>query len=101
MAKQCLGVIREDSNMLCQQDMFDEMERLGKQLGDYAEQAKKDIENQKEMSKYINYEEMQAGVQLDNSDDKKEPSQKVSSEKKLDIADIMVELKQKDITIQL
>ena len=53
------------------------------------------------MSKYINYAEMQAGVQLDNSDDKKEPGQKMSSEKKLDIADIMVALKQKDATIQL
>ena len=37
IARQCLNCIREDSNLLCQQEMFTEMERLSKELGDYKE----------------------------------------------------------------
>ena len=56
IAKQCLGSIREDSNQLCQDEMFIEMERLGKQLGDYHEQAKLELEIEKQRNKIINFE---------------------------------------------
>ena len=49
MARQCFSCIREDSTLLCQQEVFLEMEKLSKYLGEYAEQAQKDIKTLKQM----------------------------------------------------
>ena len=59
MAKECLNMVRQDANTLCQQEILKYLESLSSQLGAFKENAEKEIEQQKKMAKLMNQKEQE------------------------------------------